>query len=82
MKCGREPGGNKAEELGICPAAAKNGRKGKNRGTNCGRICWRIAGTMCFGDVQGTYVNKLNDCVKCKFFAIVKEEEGPDFTIG
>jgi len=82
MKCGREPGGKNAEQLGVCPAAANNGRRGKNRGVHCGRICWRIAGTMCFGKVQGTYANKLHDCVKCEFFARVREEEGSEFSIG
>ncbi len=53
MKCGREPGGEKADELGICPAAADSSFDGLNRGKNAGRICWAVAGTFCSGETQG-----------------------------
>jgi len=34
---------------------------------------------MCDGKPQGTYAQKLGDCGKCDFFALVKKEEGKDF---
>jgi hypothetical protein len=39
LKCGREPGGEKADRLGICPAAADASFDGINSGKCGGRIC-------------------------------------------
>ena len=50
-KCGREIGGIKVEELGICPAASDTSVNEFNRGQNGGRICWAVAGTFCDGEV-------------------------------
>lgn len=33
----------------------------------CGR-CWLIAGTMCGGEVQGTFANKYESCCQCDVF--------------
>lgn len=59
-KCGREAGGAKAQQLGVCPAYP-------NHGTQCARI----AGTFCGGKVQGTFSNKLKNCMKCNFYQSV-----------
>ncbi len=75
-KCRREPGGAKAEELGICPAASDISYDGINNGKNGGRICWAVAGTFCHGNVQGTFTEKRESCTKCKFFKLVREDEG------
>ncbi len=56
-KCGREAGGAKAQELGVCPAYP-------NHGTHCARI----AGTFCGGKVQGSFAMKLASCMQCDFF--------------
>jgi hypothetical protein len=56
-KCGREAGGAKAAELGVCPAYP-----------NQGQACARIAGTLCGGVVQGTFASKLANCMKCEFY--------------
>jgi hypothetical protein len=61
-KCGRNPGGIKVAELGLCPAAVEE----KTNGINGGKI-------------QGTYANKLLNCVKCEFYTLVKQEEGNGF---
>jgi hypothetical protein len=74
-KCGREPGGNKAKELGICPAAIDERLHGVHGGKNAGRACWVLAGTMCGGKVQGTFAQKNQNCAICDFFKTVKEEE-------
>lgn len=76
MACGREPGGSKVQELGICPAATVEGLDGINGGKNGGRVCWTVAGTFCDGHVQGTYAVKILTCIKCPFFEKVKIEEG------
>jgi len=73
--CGREPNGKKARELGVCPAAAKTELDGLNDGRNGGRSCWAIAGTMCEGEVQGSYAQKLGNCLKCDFHAFVRGQQ-------
>jgi hypothetical protein len=57
MKCGREAGGLKVHELGVCEAYP-----------NYGKQCAGIAGTLCEGKVQGTFAMKIFDCVKCDFY--------------
>lgn len=75
-KCGREPGGVKVSELGVCPAATASIAHGKNGGKYGGRICWAIAGTLCGGRVQGSYAQKQITCLTCDFFDKVSHEEG------
>ena len=79
MECQREPGGIKAEELGICPASTAIEYNGLNRGINAGRLCWACAGTMCKGKVQGTFAAKFKDCLDCPFHSLVKAEEDDIF---
>jgi hypothetical protein len=57
MNCGREAGGAKADELGVCPAYP-----------NHGHSCWIIAGTYCNADVQGTFAKKAQACVLCEVY--------------
>ena len=78
-QCGRQPGGAKVADLGVCPASAETKHNGKNGGKNAGRYCWKVAGTLCEGKMQGSYASKLMDCVRCEFYQKVKEEEGQDF---
>ncbi len=75
-KCGREPGGEKIAELGLCPAASEESTDGVNEGKNAGRVCWAVAGTFCGGKVQGTFAEKYLSCMACDFFKLVKEQEG------
>lgn len=56
-KCGREKGGARAVELGICPAYPDRGQS-----------CAQIAGTFCGGQVQGTFAVKFNSCRRCEFY--------------
>ncbi len=77
--CQRQSSGLKAAELGICPAAKSSRFDGKNQGTLSGRYCWKVAGTLCGGKVQGTFADKLMDCVTCEFYINVKKEEGAAF---
>jgi hypothetical protein len=76
--CGREPGGVKAEELGVCPAAIQESLDGVNHGKNAGRCCWAIAGTFCKGSMEGCLARKLTSCLKCEFFKLVAGEEEED----
>ena len=56
-KCGRESGGAKAKELGVCSAFPSNGT-----------CCARVAGTLCGGKVQGTFAMKLASCMTCDYY--------------
>lgn len=78
-KCGRQVGGEKTKELGVCPAADTVSADGVNEGKNGGRVCWAIAGTLCGGKVQGSYTDKQLSCMSCEFFKKVKNEEADDF---
>ena len=74
-KCGRNPGGNKVAEFGLCPASVDRSGDGINEGQNGGRICWAITGTFCGGKVQGTFAQKKMSCITCDFFKEVTLQE-------
>jgi hypothetical protein len=78
-QCGREVGGPKQKELGVCPAAVNFTNHGKNGGKSAGRFCWRVAGTLCGGRVQGSVASKMANCTSCDFFGKVSSEEGAAF---
>jgi hypothetical protein len=79
-KCGRQPGGHRSHELGICPVTTHTSLKGVHGGNHAGRACWVVAGSLCGGKVQGAYAQKLNNCWRCDFMIKVKqEEEGAEF---
>lgn len=75
QNCGREQNGRRVAELGVCPAALDTSFDGINRGKNGGRVCWAIAGTFCEGEIQGTFADKRDSCVKCEFFKRVNSED-------
>jgi hypothetical protein len=74
-QCGREPGGSNVHDLGVCPATTAEKLDGLHSGTNAGRACWFVAGTLCNGDIQGTDAKKYKSCIYCDFYKKVKEEE-------
>ena len=78
-KCGREIGGDKAAELGVCSAAKDSSFNGLNGGKNGGRICWAVAGTLCGGKVQGTFAEKKVSCMSCEIFLQIRKDEGNHF---
>jgi len=78
-KCGREPNGQRALISGVCPAAVNKVLAGVNGGQYAGRVCWVVAGTMCGGDVQGSFAQKYESCEQCDFYIAVQAEEGDSF---
>jgi len=58
IKCGREKGGAKIADDGVCIAST----------LEMGHSCWALAGTLCGSVVQGTYAQKIGDCQKCIVF--------------
>ncbi len=73
--CGRQPGGHRSNELGICPVTTYGNLSGVHGGRNAGRACWVVAGSLCGGKIQGAYAQKLNNCWRCDFMNKVKREE-------
>jgi hypothetical protein len=55
--CGREKGGVKSKIEGVCPAYPSHGKH-----------CARVVGTMCNGEVIGTFAKKIDDCLECDFY--------------
>ena len=80
-KCGREPGGSKVAQLGICPASTEARVAGMHGGRNGGRACWALTGTLCGGSVQGTFAKKYTECKACAFYQQVQNEEGLRFKL-
>ncbi len=80
-QCGREQGGKKAGELGVCPASTDGRLEGVHGGKKAGRACWVLAGTLCGGKPQGTYANKYKSCQLCDFYHEVKGEERMEFQL-
>ena len=56
MKCGREDGGKKVDELGICPAYPFDGQR-----------CANVVGTFC-DLVQAINALKHTGCQECAFY--------------
>ncbi len=52
------------DKTGDCPAYTRR----------AGRVCWIVAGTMCDGEVQGTFAKKINACIKCDFYQYANKE--------
>jgi hypothetical protein len=79
--CGREPGGSSVHEHGVCPAATAKRLDGAHGGTNAGRACWVVGGTLCNGSVQETFAKKYDSCLECDFYKKVKCEESSGFQL-
>jgi hypothetical protein len=80
-RCGREPGGARVSELGVCPVCTDGRLDSVHGGQNAGRACWVVAGSLCGGEVQGTFAAKFGNCRGCDFYGLVKKEEHPDFKL-
>ncbi len=79
--CGRQPGGDKVDEMGICPASVDTSCDGINNGVNGGRFCWAVTGTLCGGKVHDMFALKIDKCLNCKVLQLVADEEGKDFVL-
>jgi len=80
-KCGREPKGKNAHQLGICPAAVFEESDGFCDGKNGGRACMFIAGTYCLEIVPGTHRESLKNCGICDFYRMLKQEYGSGMSV-
>lgn len=83
MNCGRQPGGDKVDKLGLCPAPLDPTYDGFNQGKSAGRSCWLVSGTFCSGKIQGSFADKKNSCKNCAFYKKIHAEEGiTELTMG
>ena len=80
-KCGREEGGSKVNECGVCPAFTSQEANGTNYGKNGGRVCWAVSGTFCAGKKHGTFAQKQLSCMSCDVYNKVALEEGDNFSL-
>ena len=71
-KCGREPGGTRTADLGLCPAATNPAFYAINGGKNGGRACWVASGGAPDGEVS-------DECRECDFYQLVRDQEGKAF---
>jgi hypothetical protein len=79
--CGRESGGKNIDAMGVCPSSTDARLHGVHGGKNSGRTCWMIAGTLCGGEVQGTFGMKYKNCEQCDFYKKVRQEENSSFNL-
>ena len=78
--CGREKGGSRAKELGVCPAAEETRLDGVHQGRNAGRSCWMVPGTLCDAVVDRPRQSAgMGTCTECDFYRLVREEEKEGF---
>jgi hypothetical protein len=76
-ECGRQPGGDRVDDLGVCPASVEESYDGLNAGCNGGRICWAVSGHFAAdGKVRCATAHELVTCMACEFFKRVLQEEG------
>ena len=80
-QCGREIGGVKVAELGVCPASVATEADGYCGGVNGGRGCAYIDGTFCGGVIQGSAINKEKNCFDCGFYTNLKREHGAEQSV-
>jgi len=78
--CGREPGGSRADDLGVCPAAADRRLDGINDGINGGRVCWMIAGTFSGDRPECIRASSQYPCTVCAFYNLVHANSPADDT--
>lgn len=75
-QCGREPGGSKTNELGVCPSSIHYFYNDVNHGKNAGRFCWSVNGCYATKDK-----NNLTFCLNCNFFKHVSMQEKDAFIL-
>ena len=80
-KCGRQEGGAKVSEMGICPASSFTKADGFLGGKNAGRGCAYVTGTFCNAAIQGTAKDKEKKCGECEFYAELKKEHGLEVSV-
>jgi hypothetical protein len=81
-QCGHEGTGDIFEEVGTCPTSTEICTDGVNDGKNGGRACWAIAGSLSNSEIKCYCMSKIDNCMRCDFYALVKKEEAEKFMTG
>lgn len=79
--CGRQEGGEHAASLGVCPVTTESRLHGIHEGKNAGRACWVVGGTLCRGEIQGSFAQKYKNCEICDFYRDVRKQESGRFVL-
>ncbi len=80
FECGREPEGKNVEKEGVCPSPIETSLDGLHGGENAGRVCWAVAmKDCCVYRNDGSYIQKMKDCISCDFHQLVIREEGENY---
>ena len=66
IKCQRQKGGKKVNELGECIASKEK----------MGHSCWAVARTLCGGKIQGSTAQKIGYCTSCEVYEIYNRSKG------
>ena len=77
--CWEFNGCNPVLKCDECPVTSEKRLNGIHGGNNAGRACWVVTGTLCKGEISGTFAQKYKDCHECGFYKFVAKEEGSHF---
>jgi len=75
MACGYGP-----DSTSPCVVVSDQDSEGTNGGTNGGRLCWSVGGTLS-GERELAEGARTGNCLVCPFFHLVKSQEGPAFQL-
>jgi len=81
MGCGREAGGKRVNGKGVCPASTETSLHSIHGGTNGGRACWAVDGTLCRNTNPDTLDTKRELCPSCNFYRTFLQEEHPHLVV-
>jgi hypothetical protein len=81
MACGREAGGRKAGELGICPVSLRSQPEGVSRAAGRGQPCWAFPGNACDHRSDGQPGQDSLACRQCERMQQVCDREGRYFAL-
>lgn len=81
MGCGKEEGGRRAKRHGACPASTETRLHAIHGGTNAGRACWAIEGTLCTSVGPDALEKKKDLCQSCSFYRALLQEEHPHLVV-
>lgn len=81
MQCGREAGGTGTNVTDACPASTQTSLHSIHGGTNAGRACWTVDGTLCCNRGPEALEAKKATCRSCSFYRSLLEEENSNLLV-
>ena len=74
-----EPCSTTMEDFDLHPSATEEKAGNPKNEKTEGRACSVIPGTVCEGMIQGTFIEKFEECKSCEFYQEIKEKEENNF---